>query len=282
MCSRCMCQILVVFSFFVATEASPITTLSITLYKFVVRSPFRTVMEPLVAFRTPSVPENLYLWLSRLPMREDFSSGLERVSRPWVFTTFRQISSCGCCLFQLFYMQHHYPSGVCLLKKAHMCWTTLEEEIQKPLQNLNQRTTRKKKYPQLSTGLGWLSTDWDQLSLLGLQLITCRQLCANCRQTEMWAVDRLACPQTEISSISISSRSTACRPYRFAVDNHLLLSTVWVFACMYTLLASEYSRISSILSRSLLQWMWGTQNTNTSLMRYFSSWSLSRFVSQLG
>jgi len=54
MCSRRICQSLIVSSFSF-TEASPINTLLITLYKFVVRSALRIVMEPLMSFRAPSV-----------------------------------------------------------------------------------------------------------------------------------------------------------------------------------------------------------------------------------
>jgi len=60
MCPRHMCQSLAVSS--VATEASQITTLPITLHKFVVRYALRTVTKPLVALRALSVSVNLYPW----------------------------------------------------------------------------------------------------------------------------------------------------------------------------------------------------------------------------
>jgi len=63
-CPRRMCQSLVM-SFSVAMEASLITMLSITLYKFIVRSTLRTVMELLVTFRASSVSENLHPWASK-------------------------------------------------------------------------------------------------------------------------------------------------------------------------------------------------------------------------
>ena len=83
MCPRHMCQSLVASSFSVAMKASSITILLITFYKFVIHSALRTVMESLVTIRALSVLTCIHE-LPRLPMREGFFSGLERVSRPWV------------------------------------------------------------------------------------------------------------------------------------------------------------------------------------------------------
>ena len=60
MCPRRMCQSLIVSSFYVAAEASPIIMLPVNLYKFVVRSLLRIIIKPLVTLIAPSVPENLY------------------------------------------------------------------------------------------------------------------------------------------------------------------------------------------------------------------------------
>jgi len=74
MCLRHMCQSLVVSS--VAVEASLIMMFPVNLYKFVVCSPLRIVMEPLVILITPSAPENLYPRAFKAPnKRRFFKSG---------------------------------------------------------------------------------------------------------------------------------------------------------------------------------------------------------------
>jgi len=112
-----MCESLVVSSFGVATETSPITMLSITLYKFVVRSVLRTIMEPLMTFRVPCIPMKLYLWAFKAPneRRIFLRSGtcltfLSIHTRP--LNIFMQM-----LLFHLFYLQHHYPLGLCFLQR---------------------------------------------------------------------------------------------------------------------------------------------------------------------
>ena len=72
MCPRCLCHSLVVSSFSVITEPSPITTFLITLYKFTAHSALRTVMELVVTFKAPSIPVNLYPWASKAPNERNF------------------------------------------------------------------------------------------------------------------------------------------------------------------------------------------------------------------
>ena len=75
MCTRCMCQSLVLSSFSVASEAFP---LPVNLYKSAVRSLLRIIMELLVTLIPPSAPENLYPRASKAT-REDSSLNLEHV-----------------------------------------------------------------------------------------------------------------------------------------------------------------------------------------------------------
>jgi len=74
-----MCQSLVLSSFSVAAEVSPTIMLHVNLYKFVVRSLLRIIIEPLVTLIPPFAPENLILELPKLSTREDSSLNLERV-----------------------------------------------------------------------------------------------------------------------------------------------------------------------------------------------------------
>ena len=115
MCPRLMCQSLIVFSFYVIMEASPITTLPITLYKFIVRSVLRTVIEPLLIFRAPSVLEDLYSWPSKTLNERRFFLRSETYLMFLMFASVCQTSSCENCLFQLSCMHHHYLSWLCLL-----------------------------------------------------------------------------------------------------------------------------------------------------------------------
>ena len=66
-----------------------------------------------------SMLENLHPWASKAPNERRFFLRSRMCSRCWVFGHVRQTSSCGCCLIQLSCMQHHFPSGLCLLQKAH-------------------------------------------------------------------------------------------------------------------------------------------------------------------
>jgi len=73
MCPRHMCQSLVVSSFSITAEASPIIMLPVNLYKFVVRSHLRIVMDPLVTLIAPtSPPENLYPRAFKTPNESRF------------------------------------------------------------------------------------------------------------------------------------------------------------------------------------------------------------------
>ena len=72
MCPRRMCQSLVVSSFSVAPEASGTIMISVNLYKFVVCSSLRIIMELLVTLISPSAPDNLYSQASKAPNERKF------------------------------------------------------------------------------------------------------------------------------------------------------------------------------------------------------------------
>ena len=76
-----MCQSLIASPFSVAAEVSPIIMLHVNLYKFVIRSPLRIIIEPLVTLIPPSAPENLYPRTSKAPMRENSYLNPESVER---------------------------------------------------------------------------------------------------------------------------------------------------------------------------------------------------------
>ena len=85
MCPRHMCQSLIVSSFFVVAEASPIIMLPVNLYKFAIRSLWRIVMEPLITLIPSSAPENLYPQASKAPNERNSSLNLKHVECSWGF-----------------------------------------------------------------------------------------------------------------------------------------------------------------------------------------------------
>jgi len=125
MCPRCMCQSLVISSFSVAAEASPIIMLLVNLYNFDVRSPLRIVMEPLVTLIPPSAPENLYPRASKAPNERRFFFKSETCRTFVGFKPIHQTSSYKCCRCQQSYTQYRFPSGQSLHHKACKYWTTL-------------------------------------------------------------------------------------------------------------------------------------------------------------
>jgi len=100
-------------------EASPIIALSMTLYKFVVCSTLRTVMEPLVTFRAPFISENLYPWVSKDPNERTFflRSGTCLTS----LSVCTHSSNIFMRMLSIPIVLHATP----LLQKAYVCWITL-------------------------------------------------------------------------------------------------------------------------------------------------------------
>jgi len=109
-CPRRMCQSLVVSSFSIAVEASPIIMLLVNLYKFSVPSPLRIIIEPLVTLIPPSAPENLYPRAFKACNGEDSSLNPEHAEHSWGFEHVHQTSSYECCWCQQSYTQCHFPS----------------------------------------------------------------------------------------------------------------------------------------------------------------------------
>ena len=97
---------------------------SINLYKFVVRSSLRIIIEPLITLIPPSTLETCTLELPKLPTREDSFLNLEHVECSWGFELVHQTSSYGCYRCQQSCTRHHYPSGQSLHHKTCKYWTT--------------------------------------------------------------------------------------------------------------------------------------------------------------
>ena len=72
MCPRRLCQSLIVFSFSIIAEASPIVMHHVNLYKFIVRSPLKIITEPLVTLIALFAPENLYPQTFKAPNERRF------------------------------------------------------------------------------------------------------------------------------------------------------------------------------------------------------------------